>query len=290
MHLWNAATCVTIIRPLLAHNFFPAVGNVSVLHRAFASLSLDNSYEIKINASYRCNFINPCGNASYLSTSAVLMAMPVKRKRKIDPMIARNREEKRRKRLVKALKKMTKKARIPKPLLELEIDPVLLDPETLQKRERQSQMDLSPEEIEEKMEERALLSKEWNRFAGRRHVNEIRQIDTVLVSRHKALEEIRKESNQLYAEAIKPDLSIIDRNGQVLYQAFGPTTTPPIIASPSNDGPKEDHLVDGHYEDVTKKYAVQYADTKSFMSKLLHSRKREQRMEKAKKAQAEADD
>jgi hypothetical protein len=42
------------------------------------------------------------------------MAMPLRRKKKLDPTIARAREEKRKKKLEKALTKMQKKPRIPK--------------------------------------------------------------------------------------------------------------------------------------------------------------------------------
>lgn len=187
----------------------------------------------------------------------------------MDPMVLRNRQERRKKALAKALKKMDKRPRIPKPILELEVDPAVFGGEMFDKRKRAPLSDiLSPQELENKTEESALLAKEWCRFAGRRHKSEICQIDAVIISRRKALEELRKESSELYAEAIKPDVTFLDEQGQLLYQAVGPTATPPIRASATEDSP-EDHLVDGYYEDGTKKYLVQYADTKAFMTRLL---------------------
>jgi hypothetical protein len=55
-----------------------------------------------------------------------MAAMPQKKKRKTDPMVIKQREEKRHNRIIKALKKMEKKERIPKPLLEIEPSQSLL--------------------------------------------------------------------------------------------------------------------------------------------------------------------
>lgn len=206
--------------------------------------------------------------------------MPTKKKRKMDPMVLRQRQERRKKRLTKALRKMDKRPRIPKPILELEVDPAVFGGEMFYKRKRAPLSDiLSPQEVENKTEESALLAKEWCRFAGRRHMSEICQIDAVIISRRKALEELRKESNELYIEAIKPDVTFHDQQGQLLYQAVGPTATPPIRASTTEDS-SEDHLVDGHYEDATKKYQVQYADTGAFMTKLLSKTNRRRKSNK----------
>ena len=59
-------------------------------------------------------------NAIKVSVSPVLSAMPTKKKRKIDPAAMKLREEKRKRRIMKVLKKMEKKDRIPKPISELE--------------------------------------------------------------------------------------------------------------------------------------------------------------------------
>ena len=138
-----------------------------------------------------------------LWTTPVVMAMPAKRKRKMDPMILRAREEKRQKRLTRALKKMEKKSRIVRPLLELEPSVELIN--EAETRRKRANITVS----EDVMNERALLYKEWSRFSGARHLSEIHQIDAVIMSQQHALDVLREESEELYAEAIQPDATLI---------------------------------------------------------------------------------
>lgn len=63
------------------------------------------------------------------------MPMPTKKKRKIDPMLIRAKEDKRIKRIEKALKKMQKKERLPKPLREMEPPQAILKEIDARKRE-----------------------------------------------------------------------------------------------------------------------------------------------------------
>ena len=107
--------------------------------------------------------------------------------------------------------------------------------------------------------EQSLFTKANTAYASDSITEAIALYDSILAS--------GKESSELYAEAVKPDKALLDKDGQLCYRAFGPTATPPIRASA--DSANEDHLVDGYYEEATKKYAVQYADTKAFMTKLL---------------------
>ena len=145
-------------------------------------------------------------------------------------------------------RKMEKKPRIVRPLLELELSVELLtEAETRRKRTNIVVTD-------QVMNSRALLKKEWSRFSGVRHVSEIRQLDSVIISQQEALDVLREESEELYSQAIKPDLSLLP------FQCSGPTRTPPI----------PDHFVDGTAEDITKKFSVQYADMRAYMTQLLH--------------------
>ena len=191
-------------------------------------------------------------------TPALCMAMPVKRKRKMDPMVVRAREEKRKKRLAKALKKMEKKPRIARPLLELEPSVELIrEAETRRKR-----TDIVVSDAV--MNERAVLMKEWNRFSGIRHISEIRQLDSVIVSQQEALDVLREENEALYFDAIQPDSTLIP------FQCSGPSRTPAI----------PDHFVDGSVEEITKKFSVQYADMRLYMTQLLaRPRKKKKRDE-----------
>ena len=256
--------------------------------------SSKNAYKafscLLVNGNVKTENVLPSINASvfgvssnHICTSVFLFApaMPPK-KAKRDPMQDRAREEKKKRRLTKALRKMDKKPRILKPMIELEVDPSTFGGKMKDQRERVLPV-LLPTELEEKNEKHALLMKEWNRFSKRRHVSEIRQLDTVIMHRLKALEELRKVSHELYAEAIKPEVGSLKNNNRIFYQAVGPTSTPPIRKS-SQDDECEDWLVDGHYEEVTKTFKVQYGDHKSYINKLLNKGKR------IRKASVEDDD
>ena len=273
---------VKLFRNLAYGTFRPNIeNNAAFVLKACSPSSIQSGpkMEKKVNPTIS-NVILPYVIANQISTSAILMSAPAKKKRKFDPMMNRAKEERKKKRIAKALRKMDRKPRIPKPLHELEVDPAIFGGELKYKRERNLPV-LSPNELEDKAEQHALLIKEWSRFAGRRHENEIRQIDAVLISRQRALEELRRESHELYAEALKPDNGILDQNGKVFYQATGPTATPPIRMITTKHGLNEDWLIDGHYEEVTKEYAVQYADTKTFMNRLLASGKKKRGRKKA---------
>ena len=214
-------------------------------------------------------------NKNSLSTSAaLLMSAPVKKKRKNDPVMDRKRDEKRLRKYSKALKKMEKKDRINKPLIELEVDPNQFGGEMKLKRERVLPS-ITSEQKEEKIETHELLKKEWSRYAGKRHLKEIKLVDSVIIHRQIALEELRKESNELYAHAIKPEPGLLDDDSKVYYKAVGPTSTPPIRKE--FEETDEDWLIDGHYKEVTKSFNIQYGDLKSFMNHLLYRQKKKKK-------------
>lgn len=214
-------------------------------------------------------------NRNSLSTSAaLLMSAPVKKKRRSDPMLDRKRDEKRLRKYTKALKKMEKKDRINKPLIELEVDPNMFGGEMKLKRERVLPS-ITSEQKEEKIETHELLKKEWSRYAGKRHLKEIKLVDSVIIHRQIALEELRKESNELYAHAIKPEPGLLNDDSKVYYKAVGPTSTPPIRKE--FEETDEDWLVDGHYKEVTKSFNIQYGDLKAFMNHLLYRQRKKKK-------------
>ena len=259
-------TC-SILRPTIKNT----ASGIPKAHSLLPIIHHGSRIEMNGNLILR-NVIARYAIANQFSTCAILfMPAPTQKKRKMDPMLDRAKVERKKKRISKALRKMDKKPRILRPLHELEVDPVIFGGELKDKRQRNHRA-LSPTELEAKTEEHALLMKDWSRFAGRRHEKEIRQVDAVLISRQKALEELRKESRELYAEALKPDtcVSILEEDKNVYYHASGPTATPPIRRS-TKDDLNENWLIDGHYEEITKKYAVQYADTRAFMNSLIRS-------------------
>jgi len=164
-------------------------------------------------------------------------------------MEVRKKEEKRKIRLKKALRKLGKKERLPKPLSSDSIEPPL---HLLKQRDIRSRQDLTPitEEIEE---ERIEIVKEWSRFSKNRHRHEIQQIDRMLYSQKAALEKLRELDQNLYKMAIQID------NNLVPFNAKGPLSTPPI----------PEYIQDGEYEDVTRKYEVKYDNMETFLREVI---------------------
>ena len=79
-----------------------------------------------------------------LHVSPANLAVPGKRRKKVDPALERAREDKRIKKLNKALRKMERKDRILRPLLELEVSPQLLKE---QKQRQRGQIQVTEEEV-----------------------------------------------------------------------------------------------------------------------------------------------
>jgi len=164
-------------------------------------------------------------------------------------MEIRKKEEKRKLRLKKALRKLGKKERLPKPLSSDSVEPPL---HLLKQKDIRSRKDLTPitEEIEE---ERIEILKEWCKFSSTRHRHEIQQIDRMLYSQKAALEKLRELDQNLYKMAIQID------NNLVPFNAKGPLSTPPI----------PEYIQDGEYEDVTRKYEVKYDNMESFLREVI---------------------
>ena len=123
---------------------------------------------------------------------------------------------------------------------------------------------------EELEDERIDIVKDWARYSSARHVKELKEIDTVILAQKAALEELRLADQELYRQALEPDFSLIP------YTAKGPCFTPVI----------PDYLQDGEHQDVTKRFAVQYADMETFMKDIT----KQQRRRKSKKTEEEEED
>ncbi|KAG8230971.1 hypothetical protein J437_LFUL003929 [Ladona fulva] len=190
----------------------------------------------------RISLVAPCINSTrgitlysnplLFKTTAYLNAEPLKKKKRIDPQILKQREERKKRRLEKQIRRLEKNARQFKPIDELEVPLKLIDERELRTR------NLSPISPEEE-ERRALLFKAWARYKREQRLEEIQMIDRVIFCQQKAMDELRKESEDLYQKAIQLDTELIP------FEATGPMRTPPIKAY---EGP------DGEYIDVSKKW------------------------------------
>jgi len=189
----------------------------------------------------------------YFHSSGANFSALKKRKSKADAGQIKVKEERRRKRLAKALRKMEKKDRLPKPLMECEI-PLALHQE---RAERLRGLEVSLEE----QETRILHMKDWARHTYIRNHNEIWKQDKILSTQQRALDELKKESLSLYENAIQFDPSIIP------IRFSGPVATPPI----------KDYIQDGEYKDTTQTFKVIYEDTDAFMKELLQRQRRKKK-------------
>jgi len=167
-----------------------------------------------------------------INTSAVLLAEPMKKKKKMDPAIIRAREEKKRRRLEKQIRRLEKFQRQLKPLDETEIPVAIID----NARQRARKLPQLPMEVSDA---RWKLVKEWAVYKNKQVEAETRFFQKMRQSQDTALEELRKESPFLYEECIKIDTDLIT------YEAKGPTETPPI---------ENYNIIDGDYIDISRKW------------------------------------
>ena len=61
---------------------------------------------------------------------------------------------------------------------------------------------------DEEIEKRALLKKDWSRYQMKKHINDLRVLRDKMKCKHDALNELKKESEFLYNEALIVDKSI----------------------------------------------------------------------------------
>lgn len=55
----------------------------------------------------------------------------------------------------------------------------------------------------ETLEERALLEKQWARFKNEQHLKDLKMLDRIAFAQQQALDELQKESEELYQEAVQ---------------------------------------------------------------------------------------
>lgn len=176
--------------------------------------------------------ISTCTDPLYFRVSSALLGEPLKKKKRIDPAIIKRREERKKKKMEKQIRRLQKLAKQLKPISELEVPQKLIN-------EKEQRLRKIPPISEEETESRILLIKEWNKYKTQQHLANVQELDSILYSQQKALDELRTESEDLYQEAIQIDLGLLP------YTAKGPLKTPAIE---SYDSP------DGEYTDTTRKF------------------------------------
>uniref|UniRef100_A0A1I8ESX0 Large ribosomal subunit protein mL40 n=2 Tax=Wuchereria bancrofti TaxID=6293 RepID=A0A1I8ESX0_WUCBA len=173
-------------------------------------------------------------SANNLHISAVQLSSPfVKAQKKMDPEIAKLREERKRRKLKKEIKLLESFGKKPKPVEEFIFD---------KKYEASINERIRPkvELSEDEKDERAALEMDYKRYLNKLAVMDTRWIVKSIQKQENALQKLKMLSPELYKAALEPDECFLQN---FVYR--GPTLTPPLE---SYDPP------DGHYVDVSKKW------------------------------------
>ncbi|CAG5120682.1 unnamed protein product [Candidula unifasciata] len=172
------------------------------------------------------------GSPLLFRSTQQLWAEPMKKKKRLDPMMSAARQAKKLKRLDKEIKKLARVGRILKPIEEIEVN---LKKLTLARERKRTNPELTLEEADS----RALLMKEWVRYRSKLWRQEYFTYERVFAAQQEALQELKAESEELYQAALQIDYGVVPVEFQ------GPKLTPPI---------KNYQLLDGEYVDTTRKY------------------------------------
>lgn len=182
------------------------------------------------HVSQRC--FNSATSPLLFRMTQVVWAEPLKKKKKMDPQVVRQREERKKKKIEKSIRRLEKNSSQLKPLDETEV-PLSLS------QEKEMRMRINSPISEEEELYRANLFKKWCCYKQQQHMAEVYMIDGLQGSINKALEELRMESEELWLEAIQIDPTFLP------FRVKGPVGTPPI---------KGFDAVDGEYINETKKW------------------------------------
>lgn len=172
------------------------------------------------------------GGVRSIATSPVLLAEPLKRKKRLDPAIAKAREQRKQRKLEKEIRKLQRHARQLKPLDELQVPTQIQD--NPKGRERRL-----PQLTTAEVESRWLLEMEMRKFKHGQALNEFRVMENLMFGQEKALSELRMVSEGLYQAAIAIDESYLP------FQSVGPVETPPL---------KDYNCPEGDYIDISRKW------------------------------------
>ncbi|XP_068238446.1 large ribosomal subunit protein mL40 [Palaemon carinicauda] len=176
---------------------------------------------VSAQGSQRC--ITTATSPLLFRATQVVCAEPLKKKKKMDPQVIRQREEKRKRKIEKAIRKLEKNASQLKPIDEIDVPLSLLQEKEIRSRKT------SPISEEEESYRFNLL-KQWGHYKQQQCVSEAFMIDSIQESMNRALEELHKESEDLWLEAIQIDPFLIP------FHAKGPVKTPPIKDYVAPDG------------------------------------------------------
>ncbi|XP_060867101.1 large ribosomal subunit protein mL40 [Metopolophium dirhodum] len=176
--------------------------------------------------------ISTCGGPLLFRSSVPMFAEPLKKKKRLDPQILKAREDRKRKKIEKSIRKLEKVSKTLKPIDEVQLMASLSN--ELDSRQRPIVVHSN-----DKLEERIIAAKAWSMHKHNEHFFNLQVINDLEYSQQRALNELREVSEDLYLAAVDIDESLLT------CQLTGPVETPPIENYQSPDG---------EYIDISKKW------------------------------------
>ncbi|KAI0981049.1 hypothetical protein GJ496_008634 [Pomphorhynchus laevis] len=167
--------------------------------------------------------------------TCIQRALPPKPKKKIDPAVLKLREERKKKKIERGLKKISKMARVLKPIEELEADRIVLREKD--KRTRSKLAELTESEQDRRFD----IIRQWERLKSSQINKEIIIISKALQMQDQALDALKKLSPTLYNAALQKGINN-DKSLQFPITFHGPVET----LSPDNF-----QTIEGDYTDTT---------------------------------------
>ncbi|CAF0746737.1 unnamed protein product [Didymodactylos carnosus] len=172
--------------------------------------------------------------------TSILNGEPQKAKKKLDPLLDKLRDERKRKRVERVIKRLEKFKQQLKPIHEYEPERRIM-----KELETRPQVELTSEETTQRL----MLNRDWAKYKYKQHQQEITLISRAMKSQEDALEQLKKENKILYEQALQIDNKLIP------FIRRGPLYSLP---NPNYDAP------DGDYYDITnyfdKGFGVNFMD------------------------------
>ncbi|VDK45067.1 unnamed protein product [Anisakis simplex] len=157
-------------------------------------------------------------------TSTNYASVFMKRQKKMDPEVAKQREARKRKKLEREIRAMQKHSKKPKPVDEMAVD--IISMKNIHERYR-PRVEISEQEIDR----RAIAEKSYARSRNKLMQLDDNWIRDSIAKQDKAMNELKELSPELYEAAIQPDIKLVQ--GVILN---GPADTPPLPDYQSPDG------------------------------------------------------
>lgn len=157
-----------------------------------------------------------------ISTTAVMCAEPLKKKKKLDVQIMKMRHDRKIRKVEKAIKQLKKTPRQLKPIEEYKLPPAIL-------RDIEQRTRPLTEEDKQTMQVLDKLNRVWIAYKSQERLQEQQNIRQVASAQQQVLRVLQSENQRLYeaAVAIDADLLPFEDNHMITETAPNPEYTPP---------------------------------------------------------------